>query len=153
MKILDIETDKLFTDITPWISSCVPTGFSGIAHVNTPHTTAGLAQLEDEILHHVDVRFFLDNIVPKTRPAEGPQRNSKYLHDMISLREGVDSSERINGHSHIRSLFFPGSTAVPIQDGELLLGEWKKIFFVELDPIRKRQIYLTFVSEAGNRQS
>jgi secondary thiamine-phosphate synthase enzyme len=148
MLTLTIETDKLFTDITPWIASNTPDGFCGVAHVHTPHTTAGLAQLEDEILHHVDVRFFLDTLVPRSKPLEGQHHNAKYLHDMISLREGVGASERINGHSHIRSLFFPGSTSIPVQNGLPLLGEWKKVFFVELDPIRTREVYLTFVSEA-----
>ena len=109
--------------------------------------------MEDELLHHVDVRFFLDNLVPKSKPAEGPHGNSKYLHDMISLRDGVGPEERINGHSHVRSLFFPGSTSIPVQNGKLLLGEWKKVFFVELDPVRSREVYLTFVSEARNTKA
>ena len=46
--------------------------------------------------------------------------------------------EPINGHSHIRSLFFNSSENIPIKDSKLLLGQWKRIFFVELDPMRKR---------------
>ncbi len=65
MKTLTLETDKMFTDITDWISGQVPKNFNGMATVSTPHTTAGLAQLENEILHLVDIRFFLDNVVPK----------------------------------------------------------------------------------------
>jgi len=149
MKTLKIETDKMFTDITDWISNQVPQNFNGLATVSTPHTTAGLAQLENEILHLVDVRFFLDNVVPKQKPAEGTHRNSKYLHDMISLREGVPESERINGHSHIRSLFFPGSTSILVADGVLKLGDWKRIFFVELDPVRPREVFLLLTAESS----
>ena len=148
MDRLEIETDKMFSDITEWVESCLPPAFNGMVTVFTPHTTAGIALLENEILHLVDVRFFLDNLAPKSKPAEGLHRNTKYLHDMISLREGVPPEERVNGHSHIRSLFFSSSQIVPVIDGVLLLGEWKKIMFVELDPIRKREIILMRVDES-----
>jgi len=36
---------------------------------------------------------------------------------------------------------------VPIENGELLLGKWKQIFAVELDPIRDRELICTFISE------
>ena len=64
---------------------------------------------------------------------------------MISLRNNVPIDEPINGHSHIRSLFFNSSENIPIQKSKLLLGEWKHIFFVELDPMRNRELIITFV--------
>ena len=149
METLNIETDKMFTDITDWVSNQVPKNFNGLATVSTPHTTAGLAQLENELLHLVDIRFFLDSLVPKLKPFEGEQRNKKYLHDMISLREGIPADERVNGHSHIRSLFFPDTTSALIVDGILRLGDWKRIFFVELDPIRPREVFLMLTAESS----
>ena len=137
----------MFLDITQEVQANIKKNFSGIVVVYSPHTTAGIALLENEILHHVDIRFFLDTLVPKSKPLEGPYRNSKYLHDMISLRIDAPPDERINGHSHIRSLFFSNSEIIPVLNGELQIGEWKKIFFVELDPIRKRQIYVSLVGE------
>ena len=83
---------------------------------------------EDEILHHTDVRFF-DSYGPKMERSEGNQKNIKYLHDLISLRKDVSEDERINGHSHIRSMFFQNSETVPVEKGKLLLGQWKKIFY------------------------
>ena len=91
------------------------------------------------------MRFFLDSIAPKWKDTEGSQKNIKYLHDLISLRADVKPDERINGHSHIRSMFFNNSETIPVSNGKLLLGNWKKIFFVELDPIREREIVLTFI--------
>ena len=149
MKTLNIETDKMFTDITDWVSDQIPKNFGGLATVSTPHTTAGLGQLENELLHLVDIRFFLDSLVPKLKPFEGEQRNKKYLHDMISLREGIPADERVNGHSHIRSLFFPDTTSALIVDGILRLGDWKRIFFVELDPIRPREVFLMLTAESS----
>jgi thiamine phosphate synthase YjbQ (UPF0047 family) len=62
------------------------------------------------------------------------------------LRADTPADERINGHSHIRSLFFNSSENIPIQDSKLLLGKWKRIFFVELDPMRKRELVITFIN-------
>jgi len=145
-KYIDLETDKLFTNITPVVEEWAKEwGRDGIVNIFSPHTTMCIWLTEDEILHHADVRFFLDSLVPKTKSPEGQQKNTKYLHDMISLRNNVPPEERINGHSHIRSMFFNSSQTVPVQDGKLILGEWKKIFAVELDPIRKRKIVCTFL--------
>ena len=147
-KIIKLETDKLFTNLTPQVEVMAKEwGKSGLVNVFSKHTTCAIWLTEDEILHHADVRFFLDTMVPKHKNPEGNQKNIKYLHDIISLREGVPSDERINGHSHIRHLFFNSSELIPIENGELLLGKWKQIFAVELDPIRKRELVCTFISE------
>ena len=42
-------------------------------------------------------------------------------------------------------MFFNNSETVPVTGGKLILGNWKKIFFVELDPTREREVILTFV--------
>ena len=115
----------------------------GVLHVHTPHTTSGIFITEDELLHLVDIRFFLDKVAPKYKEPEGDQKNIKYLHDIISLRNDVPEDEKINGHSHIRRLFFGPNSTIPVWDGELILGDWSSIFFVELDPNRDRKIYLT----------
>ena len=145
MPILKFKTDKMFTDITNDIQKMVPKKFQGLINIYSPHTTCCIFQTENELLHLVDIRFFLDKLVPYVKQPEGEHRNVKYLHDMISLREGVPADEPINGHSHIRSLFFNSSENVPVKDSKLLLGQWKRIFFVELDPMRKREIIITFI--------
>jgi len=146
MAILKFKTDKLFTDITDDVQSLVPKNFEGLVNVYSPHTTCCVFQTENEILHLVDIRFFLDDKVPYVKQPEGGHRNVKYLHDMISLRADTPPGEPINGHSHIRSLFFNSSENVPIKGSKLLLGKWKRLFFVELDPIRKRELIITFIN-------
>jgi len=148
-KIISVEpTDKLFTKITDTIEEFAKEwGKSGIVHVFSKHTTCCISLLENELLHHVDIRFFLDKEVPMWKDPEGDQQNIKYLHDLISLRTDVPENERINGHSHIRSLFFNSSEMVPIIDGILMLGKWKDIFIVELDPGKEREIICTFIGE------
>ncbi len=140
---IKIKTDKLFTDITDEVAKFIPPDEkNGIMMVYCPHTTASITLLEYELLHLVDIRFFLDKIAPKYKEPEGDQKNIKYLHDLISLRANTPEDERINGHSHIRSLFFNSSELIPFEDNKLKLGEWKKVFFVELDPVREREIYV-----------
>lgn len=142
------KTDKMFTNITEQISDISKEwGKSGIVNIFSKHTTCCIFLLEDEILHKADVRFFLDKMAPKWKQPEGDHRNIKYLHDLISLRDDVPEDERINGHSHIRSLFFNSSETVPVSDGDLILGEWKSIFLIELDPGRDREIICTFIGE------
>ena len=146
MPVLKFKTDKMFTDITDDIQALVPKKFEGLVNVYSPHTTCCVYQTENELLHLVDVRFFLDKQVPYVKQPEGEHRNVKYLHDMISLRNDVPEDEKINGHSHIRSLFFNSSENIPIKDSKLLLGKWKRIFFVELDPTRERELIITFMN-------
>ena len=65
---------------------------------------------------------------------------------MISLRSDVPVDEAINGHSHIRSLFFNSSESIPVNKSKLLVGKWKRLFFIELDPMRDRELIITFIS-------
>ena len=145
MPVLKLKTDKMFNDITEKVEKLIPKNFQGLVNIYSPHTTCCVFQTENELLHLVDVRFFLDKLVPYIKQPEGEHRNIKYLHDMISLRNNVPIDEPINGHSHIRSLFFNSSENIPIQKSKLLLGEWKRIFFVELDPVRNRELIITFI--------
>ena len=148
-KTIEIKTDKLFTNITSQVQELsTQWNQSGIVHVFQRHTTAAVRILEDEILHHVDIRFWLDNYLPKNKP-----ENRRYLHDLISLRNDVAPDERINAYSHLRSLYFNTSETIPVENGKLMLGEWQDIFFMELDPgdqndsMRDRQVICTFIKE------
>jgi thiamine phosphate synthase YjbQ (UPF0047 family) len=145
LKTLNLKTDKLFTNINAKIEELLPPTYNGLVHVFCPHSTAAIFLLEDEILHLVDVRFFLDKLAPYSKESEGPHKNQKYLHDLISLRSEVPPDERVNGHSHIRSLFFNTSELIPVQNGRLITGEFQRLFFVELDPIRERKLYLNLI--------
>ena len=118
-KIIKLKTDKLFTDITDEVSKFAKTWKnSGIVNIFSKHTTFCIWCGENEILHKTDVRFFLDKIAPRWKNPEGDQQNIKYLHDLISLRDDVPVNERVNGHSHVRSLFFNSSETIPVDNGK-----------------------------------
>ena len=134
---------KLFNNITKKVQQeASKWGKSGIVNVYSTHTSAFIRIVENEILLHADIRFFLDKTFPKIKP-----ENRRYLHDLISIRENIEPDERINAFSHMRGLFFNSSESIPIRKGKLLLGKWQSIFFVELDPIRDRKYLLTFCKE------
>ena len=145
-KVIKIKTDKLFTDITDQVSTLSKSwGQSGLVNIFSKHTTFCIWCTENEILHKTDVRFFLDKVAPRWKSPEGDHQNIKYLHDLISLRNETPQDERINGHSHIRSMFFNSSETIPIEKGQLILGDWKRVFGIELDQVRPREIVCTFI--------
>ena len=145
--LIKVKTDKLFTVITPEVAAFAKAwGKSGIVHVYTQHTTTSLRVLENEILHHADLRFWLDKYAPKNKID-----NRRYLHDILSLRSDVSQDERINAYAHMRTLFFNTSETIPVENGELMLGKWQDIHFIELDPgdqiypIQERTVVCTFI--------
>lgn len=49
-----------------------------------------------------------------------------------------------NANSHIKSAILGPSETIPIKDGELQLGKWQSVMFVELDgPRQNRKIIIT----------
>jgi thiamine phosphate synthase YjbQ (UPF0047 family) len=55
--------------------------------------------------------------------------------------------ENKNGHSHGKALHLPTSTMLNISGNKLQLGEWQRIFAVELDESRPRQIALQIIGK------
>ena len=53
-----------------------------------------------------------------------------------------------NGRSHVKASLVGPSLTVPFQDGELLLGTWQQIVFLELDTrARDRTLVLQIIGE------
>ena len=128
---MNIKTKGIFTLITQMIE--IPKDFTGLINIFSTHTTCGVRILENETLLMTDYRRFLE----KQAPLDG-----FYAHNIIEARD-VPPDERINGHSHIRTLFFPTSETIPVKNGKMLLGKWQDIFLVDLDPSREREIIIT----------
>ena len=135
--VLKFKTEKIFTNITQDIKGQIPEGFAGLVHIFSRHTTSGIRILEDETLLKADYERFLDGLAPE---------GGFYAHNIIDGRD-VPPEERLNGHSHIRTLLFPTSETVPAEDGKLMLGKWQEIFLVELDPAREREVVVSFIKQ------
>ena len=134
---LKFTTEKSFINITDHIEKEIPDEFNGLVNIFSTHTTCGIKILENELLLLADYHNFLEKLAPK---------DGIYQHNIIGIRN-VPVDERVNGHSHIQSLFFPTSETIPIENGKLMIGKWQSIFLVELDPVRDRKIVITFMGE------
>jgi secondary thiamine-phosphate synthase enzyme len=107
----------------------------GIACVYSPHTTACIrvAELEPGLLD--DFAALLRGLVPPD--------GQYYAHDDWDKRtENIcpEDMEVGNGHAHCMSMLL-GSTgeSIPVRDGELCVGAWQRVLFLELDRERDRR--------------
>jgi secondary thiamine-phosphate synthase enzyme len=56
--------------------------------------------------------------------------------------------ERPNGHAHCQALLLGSSASLNLADGRLQLGCWQRIFLVELDGPRAREVSVLVLGEA-----
>src|SRR6476620_8458179 len=51
-----------------------------------------------------------------------------------------EDMEAPNGHAHVMSMFLGSAgESIPVGDGELCMGQWQRVLFVELDRSRPRR--------------
>jgi len=137
---LTIQTDQTFYDITDDVALFASDAlghFDGYVHVMTLHTTTGLRIMEMEPRLLRDIERAMEQFAP---------RFAYYHHDDIEHRP-VPDNERLNAYSHLRSLFFATELTVPVENGRLMLGEWQRIAFAELDPGRERTVMLRAIGD------
>ena len=104
----------------------------GSVLVFSRHTTAAIEINEDEPLLLRDMTYFLERIAP---------READYKHNDFVIRTAhMTKDECPNGHAHCQHLMLRTSEAIPVAEGELLLGRWQRIFLIELDRPREREI-------------
>src|SRR3970282_2109629 len=87
----------------------------------TPHATAALLLNEHEEHLLGDIRAWLGRAVPE---------EASYAHNRIDH----------NADSHPPAIMLGSSLVVRVEEGRLALGRWQRIFFVDLDGPRARQV-------------
>jgi len=103
----------------------------GVVTLFVPGSTGGLTTIEYEPGLVEDFSDFMERIVPS---------RSRYQHD---ARWGDG-----NGFSHVRASLLGPSLTVPFSGGELKLGTWQQIVFVDFDNrSRSRTVLLQFIGE------
>ena len=106
----------------------------GLLTVTSSHTTARVNVNEREPQLQKDMVTYLKRLVPS---------DGDWLHNLATV-DGRD-----NAHSHILGLFMNSSESIPVADGEMILGGWQSIFFIELDgPRERRGLELQIMGEA-----
>ena len=131
------EDTNQFCDFTDEIVSIVSN--LNIKHgsvtIFTPHTTTAILINESETGYINDFKRRIEELIPS---------DAYYEHDDWDVRtENMQEDENVNGRSHVRGSIV-GSTAItlPVVDGEILLGRWQRVFFVELDCARSRRLFV-----------
>jgi len=124
------------SDITKQIRDIVQTSpvTSGIALVNTLHTTCALFVNEFQAALIDDLKGLVERLVPE---------RGGYRHDDARYSD----CERGNAHSHLRAALLGRSIAVGLNNGELTLGRFQSIIFAEFDGPRKREIHVQLIGE------
>ena len=124
-------------DITDDVTAAVQeSGISdGIACVYSPHTTCCVRVNEFESGLLEDFTALLKRLVPN----EG----TYYAHDDWDRRTEnlcLEDAEVGNGHAHCMSMLLGSAgESIPVRDGELCLGAWQRVLFLELDRERDRR--------------
>lgn len=103
----------------------------GICYLFLTHTTAALTTADLDPGTDRDILDALEAMVPKL----------KYRHPHDPTHTG----------DHILSSLLGTSLSVPVEGGELLLGEWQRIVLIEFSGPRKREIVMTVLPHTPSR--
>ena len=123
-----------FVDITDRVAAVVREAGvrAGLVVVYSRHTTAAVTINEWEPLLLEDMARLLERVAP---------RDGAYRHNDFSVRTvNMIEDETPNAHAHCRHLLLGASETVPVVDGRVALGRWQRVFLVELDQPRTRDV-------------
>ena len=103
----------------------------GTVTIFCPSSTSGLTTIEFESGALSDLRRLFDEIVPQNR---------EYAHN-ARWQDG-------NGHSHVRAALLGPSLTIPFVNGQLTLGTWQQVIYVDFDNRpRRRELVLQLIGE------
>jgi secondary thiamine-phosphate synthase enzyme len=130
-----------FIDLTDRLEALIDEAgiLFGFVNVQTLHTTTAVVLNEHEPLLLGDFAALLERVAPR----------GGYRHDDPAARTvNLAAEERVNGHAHCRALLLPSSVCLNVVGGRLRLGRWQRVFFVELDGPREREISVLAMGES-----
>ncbi len=105
---------------------------AGVVTLFNVGSTAGITTTEYEhgLVDH-DIEAAFERVAP---------RGVRYEHEQTWHDD--------NGHSHVRAALLGPSLSVPVVDGELTLGTWQQIVYVDFDNRpRSREIVLQIIGD------
>jgi secondary thiamine-phosphate synthase enzyme len=135
-----------FVDVTKLVREEVRTSGlrTGRVHLQSLHTTLGLAINENEPLLLRDFQKLLERLAPG---------DAGYEHDDFARRNEISVDEPVNGHAHCRQLLLTGFATLLVEEGELVLGRWQSVFAVELDGPRYRELAMQLDGDFEERRA
>ncbi len=141
--VINLTAEKApnFIDITDKITEILGKSdiTNGLVVVFSRHTTAAIKINENEPELIKDMEMFLTRLSPP---------DADYCHNNFEVRTvNMEEDECPNGHAHCQHLLLSASESIPVIDGRLQLGVWQRVFFVELDRPRERQVLVQVMGE------
>lgn len=104
---------------------------AGTVTIFCPSSTSALTTIEYENGALSDLKRLFDEIIPQNR---------EYAHN-ARWHDG-------NGHSHIRASLLGPSITIPFAGGQLTLGTWQQVIYVDFDnKPRRRELVLQMIGE------
>lgn len=142
-KTIEIKSKEQFdiVDLTDEIASFTKESKikDGLVNIQSLHTTAVVFVQENEPLLLEDIKKSLERIAPQ---------NIDYNHDDFGRRTvNMCDDECRNGHSHCKAVFLPTSVTLNLINGQMQLGTWQRIMFIELDRARPRKVQIQILGE------
>jgi secondary thiamine-phosphate synthase enzyme len=128
------EAPRDFLDVTDRVAEVVARAeiSEGSVGLFSKHTTAAVVINENEPLLLADLAAMLERL---------SGMGGTYGHNDFTIRTvNMHEDECANGHAHCQHLLLSSSQTIPLADGRMDLGEWQRIFFLELDRPRDRQL-------------
>ena len=131
MKILSIKTYERneLIDITEEIQNLIPKTFSWVIVLYVPHTTCAVTINEG---YDPDVAKDMLNFFEELVPNKAYFKHFEW-----------------NSPAHIKSSLIWVSETIIVENWDLLLWQWQKIFFCEFDGPRDRKLLVKFI---GNNE-
>lgn len=99
---------------------------NGLCHVFSPHSTGIIIMTEHERALLEDIRTVIERLIPSRGPYHHP----------------------VNPYAHLRSMLLPPDKTIPVMNGDLALGTWQALMYVETDVSpRIRTVIVTVIGE------
>jgi secondary thiamine-phosphate synthase enzyme len=106
----------------------------GMLYLHSMHTTTAIMINEWQQALLDDLKSFLREVVDD---------KDYFWHNDPEHSDCV----RSNASSHLRSSLLSHNVMVPIEEGELVLGQWQSIIFAELDGPQKRSVFAQIIGK------
>lgn len=148
---IEIETEAIptFYDMTDQVREIVARSniMDGIAVVFSQHTSCSvIIQEESHDTTYFGTKYLfqdlldvLEVLIPRCR------REGQYLHpgpehiEYVVQALGELPAWSLNTDAHLRSCLLGRSESIPIVNGEVILGEFGRVYFIDFDSVRPRK--------------
>ena len=134
-----------FIDLTDLVKEFVSESKinNGSVLIYSKHTTMAIRINEKERGIVKDFVSFINKLLPK---------NAYYRHNDLTVRTenlvcDPGASDCMNGHSHCLHLLLGSSETIPINKSKLILGLFQRIFAIELDCGRNREVVIQIIGK------